>query len=299
MGVWIDSDLGVDDLFAILMVNDRHPIDGISLVFGCAEIDQVRHNAGGAALAFGLKAPLYVGAARGVLGHLETATRILGAAGMPTRGATLPWAAPADGNAVGALADWLAQRDGARILALGPLTNLAALALAHPHLLPRIAEVVWMGGARGAGNHTKAAEFNAFADPEALAILLARAVPLTMIDLDICRGVAVTEADVAALRAAPGPNAGLLADLLGGYLDIALTRGRASMALYDPVAAAAFLDPQLFVFEPLGITVDLGQSDARGQTRVDPEAKLPNIRVASQTDAEAVRQRLFETLGAA
>ena len=109
-----------------------------------------------------------------VLGKLETAQAILGATGIPTSGRSLPEAsALAESDAFSALCRWL-ERDGQhRILALGPLTNIAAVALARPDLAARIDDLVWMGGGVTLGNHTASAEFNALADPEALSIVIA------------------------------------------------------------------------------------------------------------------------------
>jgi purine nucleosidase len=126
---------------------------------------------------------------------------------------------------------------------------------------------------------------------EALAVLLARGVPLRMIDLDACRRVQITEADVEAVRGGQHPQAALLADLLGGYLDIALERGRASMALYDPVATAALLRPDLFTFRPVRLDMELSGRHTRGrtvvETRVVPDSA--NAAIADDLDAAAVK----------
>jgi inosine-uridine nucleoside N-ribohydrolase len=59
---------------------------------------------------------------------------------------------------------------------------------------------------------------------------------------------------------------GLLADLLGGYLDIALSRGRERMAIYDPIAALAVVQPSLIKFERVNLS-GYTENDARyGQT---------------------------------
>ncbi|SFH66612.1 nucleoside hydrolase [Albimonas pacifica] len=291
MGVWIDTDMSVDDVFAILLLQGRVEIDGLSLGFGVAPLPRARLNAAGAASAFGWSFAMTQGADRAVLGGQEHATRILGETGIRSRGKTLPEVeAPPLPPALPALSAWLEAQEQATILALGPLTNLAALALARPDLLPRIERIVWMGGGVTSGNHTASAEYNAIADPEALAILIARGVPIRMIDLDACRRVQIAEEDVTALRAAPGPNAGLLADLLGGYLDIALERGRPTMALYDPIAAAAVLRPDLFRFRSVRLDAELGGLHTRGRTVV--ETRHPdthNAEIAEDLDAPAVK----------
>ena len=136
MGVWIDTDMGFDDIAAILVVvQSEFEIDGVSLVFGNTPLPQVRMNAAGAASAFGWKFPIHTGRAMPVLGKLETAQAILGETGIPTSGKSLPQAAAlAESDAFAALCRWLERKGQHRILALGPLTNIAAVALARPDL---------------------------------------------------------------------------------------------------------------------------------------------------------------------
>lgn len=275
MGVWIDTDMGFDDIAAILVVaRGTDPIDGISLVFGNSGFRQVRQNAASAAAAFGWTFPIHDGRSLPVLGRLETAEDILSGAGMLTTGHSLPDAALLpESDAFTALCRWLETVTAPRrILALGPLTNIAALALARPDLAKKIDNLTWMGGGVTAGNHTASAEFNAFADPEALAIVLAHGLPLRMVDLDLCRKVVAYPADVEPVRAAGGRNADLLADLLAGYISIGTSRGRPGMAIYDPCAAVAFVRPDAVTFTDTRIDVELAGALTRGRTVVDVRA---------------------------
>ena len=292
MGVWIDTDMGFDDIAAIFVVDHAGPaIDGVSLVFGVAALEQVERNAAGAAQAFGWRFPIHSGRARPVLARLETAERILGPTGI--LGATLPDAPPFErSDAFAALCAWLARSDGPhRILALGPLTNIAAVALARPDLAARIGDLTWMGGGVTTGNHTASAEFNAYADPEAVAIVLAHAVPLRMVDLDVCRKVVATPDDVPPVRAAGGRSASLIADMLAGYIDIGVSRGRPGMALYDPTAAVAFVRPDLLTFRQARIDVELNIGLTRGRTVVEtrPTHAAPNAEYAVEVRAGEAR----------
>lgn len=73
-----------------------------------------------------------------------------------------------DGPAPQALATALQRSHGSDVLAIGPVTNIArALQLTEPSALAR--HSLWIaGGSITSGNVTEHAEFNAFADPEAL-----------------------------------------------------------------------------------------------------------------------------------
>ena len=300
MGVWIDTDMGFDDIAAILVVQSSGlAIDGVSLVFGNTTLQAVCGNAAGAVAAFGWSMPIHQGSAKPVLGALETAQSILGDSGIPTVGQSLP-DAPAlpKSDAFAALCGWLEGEGEKRILALGPLTNIAALCLARPDLAARISDLTWMGGGLTSGNHTASAEFNAFADPEALAIVLSHGLPLRMVDLDACRKVKASPADVLPIRDAGGENAGLIADLLEGFIGIATSRGRAAMALYDPVAAVAFTSG-LIGWRQARIDVELHSALTRGRTVVETRAdkvETFNAHFAETVDAEGAKAAVLEAL---
>ncbi|KNY33668.1 MULTISPECIES: nucleoside hydrolase [Agrobacterium] len=300
MGVWIDTDMGFDDIAAILVVQSSGlAIDGVSLVFGNTTLQAVCGNAAGAVAAFGWSMPIHQGSAKPVLGALETAQSILGDSGIPTVGQSLP-DAPAlpKSDAFASLCGWLEGEGEKRILALGPLTNIAALCLARPDLAARVSDLIWMGGGLTSGNHTASAEFNAFADPEALAIVLSHGLPLRMVDLDACRKVTASPADVLPIRNAGGKNAALIADLLEGFIGIATSRGRAAMALYDPVAAVAFTSG-LIGWRQARIDIELHSALTRGRTVVEARAdkvETFNAHFAETVDAEGTKVAVLESL---
>ena len=132
--IWIDTDMGFDDILAIMMI-EASPLEvaGISLIFGNAPLDQVRRNAAGAAALLGWHFPVFTGARTSILGKVDTPGHVLGPKGIPTRGHGLPECPPLTENpSLPALVNWLEQLDGTgHILALGPLTNLAILALSR------------------------------------------------------------------------------------------------------------------------------------------------------------------------
>ncbi|SMC82890.1 nucleoside hydrolase [Rhizobium sp. RU36D] len=301
MGIWIDTDMGFDDIAAIMTVAHAGlEIDGVSLVFGNTPMEQVRRNAAGAVSAFGWRFPLHIGRDQPVLAHLETAQAILGETGIPTKGESLPAMPPIQGSdAFPALCRWLESNGKPRrILALGPLTNIAAIVLARPDLACCIDELMWMGGGLTRGNHTASAEFNALADPEAVAIVLAHRVKLRMVDLDFCRKIEASPADVDPIRRAGGKNAALIADMLAGFIDTAISRGRPAMALYDPAAAAAFVRGDLVTFQPARIDMELAGSLTRGRTVVETRATHGafNGEFAADCDAAALKAIVLDAL---
>lgn len=286
--IWVDTDFGFDDLWAMLLL--RHlgvRIAGISLVAGNATLSRVVSNALGAQQAYGFDAPIFVGADRPLVRTPETAERILGPRGMLSRGRHLPDVTGKQElpDANEGLEHWLRSagpKDKRDILAIGPLTNIARLIGATPELAQKITRLVWMGGSNGPGNHSKQAEFNALADPEAAANVAQAGLKLDVIDLMFCRKVRFGPDQV--------PNCDVLtSDLLGGYLDIGLSRGNAAMAIYDPVAALASQQSEAFEFTHCAMTVSvlsdanygktLFQKDNNGSTRlaVGTQADITHI----------------------
>ena len=284
--VWVDTDFGFDDLWALLLL--RHlgcDVAGVSLVAGNAPLDQVAENAAAATRAYGFNWPAWRGAAKPVARSPETAARILGPTGMRSRGRQLE---PGDGTAipdgaVAAMGAWLgADPTGPKeVLALGPLTNIALLLRTSPKLAQRIHRIAWMGGSTGPGNHTAKAEFNAVADAEALADVLASGIRVNIIDLMFCRSVTFSETDIAT-------GDPLTRDLLGGYLDIALERGRTDMAIYDPLAALAIAQPGAITFSFCDVAVSTDPGETYGETTFSM-TDTSHLRVASTARGDLAR----------
>ncbi|MEX0287014.1 MAG: nucleoside hydrolase [Paracoccaceae bacterium] len=275
--LWVDTDFGFDDLWALLLL--RHfgcEVAGVSLVAGNAPLAQVAANASAAQAVYGFNWPVWQGATRPLAREPETAARILGPTGMRSRGRELETtgcARPPDG-ALEAIVAWLESQPETshEMLALGPLTNIAHLLETAPEMAHRISRVVWMGGSAGAGNHTPHAEFNAVADAEAVAQVAGSGLPFDIVDLTFCRAVTFGPGDMP--RSDP-----LTSDLLGGYLDIGLERGRSGMAIYDPLAALAVAQPDAIRFEPYSLSVDTSDTDTYGATTMAAD-RGSHIRIA-------------------
>jgi purine nucleosidase len=300
--IWIDTDLGFDDMAAIMMVADVAASDiiGMSLVAGNAALPRVVDNAARMAAFLDWRMPIHVGLGVPLVGgamiSIENLTGTADA--LPTRGLSLPPAPPLppQEDAMSALAKALrAPGPPLELLALGPLTNIARLAEEVPEAAKLAGSLIWMGGSAGGGNHTAAAEFNAAADPEAVASVLAAGFHPRIVGLDCCQQVTATIADAAGLRALGSGRATVLADLYEGYCRLR-RNGAVPMPLYDQVAAAALLDPQAVSFSPARVDADSSAGPARGMTVCEFRAHraVPNADVARLADAAVVRRRMHD-----
>ena len=302
MKIWVDTDMGFDDIWAVfVLLQAGAEIEGMSLVAGNSSLPSVMRNAAASAAAFDWQFPIYAGAAQALSGSNVTAARVLGPNGIRTRNRKLPEASEGriQPGGASALGKWLESGSRGILLALGPLTNLAVLLQSRPELASRIGCVHWMGGGTGGGNHTQAAEFNAYSDPEALDLLLRCGVSLTISDLEACRTIRFGKEHLQRLARSCGSNAALLADLAGGYLDIALERSRSTMAIYDPVAAVLVTNPELFVLKDAQIEVVLA-GDERGRTicKTPPAGEMGNARIVASLETDPVLRTCLDALDA-
>ena len=76
----------------------------------------------------------------------------------------------------------------------GALTNIALAARLEPRIVPRVREVVLMGGGVHVGNWNATSEFNIVIDPEAAHIVFNEDWPLTMVGLDVTHQALATDA---------------------------------------------------------------------------------------------------------
>lgn len=300
--LWIDCDTGFDDLIAIgIAKQGPFRIVGISTVVGNTSLANTTRNTLAAVDLFGLQVPVYQGAAKPLAQEPQTIERLLGAEGMGTRGRKLPppRSQVAAQDAISALCDAL--REPLTILATGPLTNLAMVLNLRPELAVNIERIVFMGGSATTGNHTAAAEFNTFADPEALDVLLRAGVMLEMFGLNLTRQVLIRGEHEDQLRALNTEKASILADHVGFYLRLVEKVAGKPMALHDPCAAAYLLWPQLFTMQDALVGVELHGTRTRGETVCElrvPAKGEPNVRLAVKAEGELVLAKVMEILTA-
>jgi purine nucleosidase len=264
--IHIDTDPGLDDLLALALAlcSPELRVRGVTTVAGNAALEAVTHNAACFLDLAGAELPLGAGAQRPLQLARAGAEHIHGVDGR--RGLPLPsGAGRPDRSAADLLRSNLEAGGVEQIVAIGPLTNVADLWTRAPELF-RGVEVVWMGGTLGRGNATPLAEFNAYADPHALALLLDSNVPLRIIGLDVTHLVVLRPTQL---------ERGLFGeDELGRFLEGTLRalmegerpiHGEALAALHDPCAIAAAISPNLFRYEEryLGVCVDPGRERGR------------------------------------
>ena len=266
--VHIDTDPGLDDLLALALAfaSPELSVEGVTTVAGNAALPIVTDNARRFCALAASDVPVGVGASAPLALTPIDAAHFHGKDGR--RGAPLPEVAAADlAPARDVLRHSLVSRRVQSVIALGPLTNVATLAAENPKLFAD-AEVVWMGGTLGAGNVTAKAEYNAFADPRALRILLASGVRLRIVGLEVTTRVHFDGAELDGHDLGDSARGRMLAAVLRGLCDAERALGgRPRAVLHDPCAVVAALAPELFAFSPRVLEVCDREGAERGRIR--------------------------------
>ena len=299
----IDTDPGKDDAVAILLAlaaAEELEVLALTAVAGNVPLARTESNAR-RLLELGGRPdiPVYAGCDRPLVRPPITAEHVHGGTGLD--GLDLPDPAtparPEHGvdYLVGALR---AAAPGSIILCLlGPATNLAAALARAPDIGPRIADVVWMAGARSeGGNVTPAAEYNVHADPEAAAALLGSGVLLTLLPLDLTHQVRLTPARMARLRGIDTAAARAVAALFAADPP---AHEAAGSPLHDPCVIAHLLRPGLFAGRRVNVAVETSSPLTLGMTVADwhgVTGRPANAAFLTRADADGFFDLLFERL---
>lgn len=272
----IDCDPGQDDAVALLLAFASPELEvlGITTVGGNVPLPLTQRNARMMCdLAGRPDMPVFAGCERPLHRPLVTAEAIHGRTGINGIDVFDPETPLQAMHAVDYLVETLLAADDASITLVptGPLSNIASAILKEPAILPKIEQIVLMGGAmREGGNRTPSAEFNILVDPHAADAVLKCGRPITQMGLDVTHQVLSTEDRVDRIRALGNPVARATADMLS-FFDRFDTKKYASKGapLHDPCTVAWLLRPDLFEGKDCNVAVETESELTIGHTAVD------------------------------
>jgi len=300
----LDCDPGHDDAIAILLAA-RSPalkLEAITTAAGNQTVEKTARNALRVCALAGIRdVPVAAGMDRPLVRELHIAPEIHGQSGLDGPELPEPDRALAPIHAVDLLIELLLASDGdITLVATAPLTNIATALRREPQIVPKIQQIVLMGGAMGLGNWTPAAEFNIYVDPEAAHVVFTCGRPITMIGLDVTHQAQATPEVRARIRSLATPVAWLVDDLLGFFAETYLrVFGFAAPPLHDPCAVAAVIDPTLVERKPMRVDIELRGEFTAGRTVCDvygTTGRPANAEVGVGIDAARFWDLLIETL---
>ena len=254
--LYFDCDTGIDDSLALayLLASPEIVLAGIGTVSGNTTAAQAARNTLGLlVLADRDDVPVAIGEHDFLShGYDGGAPHVHGDDGVGGVALPEPSRAVAEGTAAELLIRLSHEHPGSlQVLAVGPLTNLAAA------LVP--------------GNITALAEANIGNDPEAAAAVFAAGWPVVVVPLDVTMENVFEESHRDRLAASGSAVARSVAGMLDFYMDFYRPLyGRRCSALHDPLAAAIAVGTVVPTIAPaVPAVVDTTSGPGRGQTVFD------------------------------
>ena len=292
--VIIDCDPGIDDSLAIMLALKSREMEvmGITVVCGNSPVEMGFENAKKVLKQINrLDVPVFIGESKPMKREYVNALDTHGEDGLGE--SFLPGV---DGyeQEMGAV-DFLAsvlKKEKVSVIALGPMTNLAALIKKDMDAFCSIGELISMGGTfKSHGNCSPVAEYNYWCDPDAAALVYETAYQkgkcIHMIGLDVTRKIVLTPTILEYICRLDREMGDFIKKITKFYFDFHWQWEHIiGCVINDPLAVAYFIDRNIcqgfdsyVQIETQGISMGQSVADAMGFYR-----KEPNARVLTEVD---------------
>ncbi len=296
----IDTDPGVDDAYAILAALHIDSFDclGVCTVAGNKSIDIVTDNAL-RILEYSNRSniPVYQGASSPLKRVFHDAGSVHGNNGLG--GVMLPNKGTCKQNksAIDYMIETiLSHPNEIELITLGPLTNIALAIQREPNLLTKVKAIWSMGGGAYIGNVTPYAEFNYWADPHALHIVLQKAhqTRFYMVGLDATHKAPFSLEDLMYMKFSGDPIGETFWKMAIKYLKEEQWKNHHNFLaiIHDLLAVLVSADISLCTFKKAYCRTEV-EGEHMGQTICDFSKNDSNIFVAFDPDVNAYKKFFF------
>ena len=286
----IDCDPGQDDAVMLLLAlacPDEFDILGITTVAGNVPLNLTQRNARiMCELADRTDVPVFAGCDKPMRHELITAENVHGKTGIDGVVVYQPTMPLQERHAVDFIIETLLESgdNSVTLVPTGPLTNIGQAIARQADILPKIREIVLMGGAmREGGNTTPCAEFNILEDPDAAHIVMHCGRPLTIVPLDVSHQALVSQKRIEQLRQLNTRVGTAIVGMMEFFNRFDSEKyGSEGAPLHDPCTIAYLLKPGLFTGKMCNVEIETespvnpGSHCSRflGGYRPDPECQL-------------------------
>ncbi len=302
--ILLDTDPGVDDALAFLLAfsSPEISVEAVTTVDGNVDVERGTRNARQLLEFLGrTDVPLARGASHPMLKEMGSAEDFHGKTGLMDAKLPEPKMKVDKRSAVHMILDEV-QRLGKdlTLVAIGPLTNIAAAILADTEIPEKVAGLVIMGGSfgltpAGIGNANAVAEFNVWHDPDAAKLVFNSGIPTACIGLDTTMFPAyrMSRQMYAEMTMGDSERSELIRGLCG-----ALVERYNGFSLHDPMALAYVADPTMFRLERYNVEVETRGEHTMGMTVIDRRrfAVEANARAAHEIVAEVDAPRFHRMI---
>ncbi|MDO5734135.1 MAG: nucleoside hydrolase [Eubacteriales bacterium] len=300
----LDCDPGHDDAVAIELAGKHPAIDllGITVVSGNQTLDKTLNNALHLVQHLGLDVPVYAGCGIPMIRQSQViADDIHGKSGLDGPVFSELEIEAEKEHAVQFIVETLRKSDGdITLVPTGPLTNIAMAMRLAPDIVPKIKEIVLMGGAYQLGNTTPVAEFNIYVDAEAAHVVFESGAPIVMMGLDLTRQALCYPSIVERMRKIDNKASKLFSDMMGFFNETQKRIfGWDGAPLHDPTCIAYLINPDCVETKDMRVKVEIRSENCYGQTICDfynVNKEEPNAKVGVKLNTELFWDILEEGL---
>lgn len=281
----IDTDPGIDDTYAIVaaLAYEGFDVLGITVVAGNVGLEHCVTNALGIVNLLKANCLVYPGAHAGLAkldkgkeNEYDEKSAFHGESGLGTVSLEPDLTKKSDLHAVDFILKTVKENPGeVEIIALGPLTNIALAIRKDPETMKKVKKIWSMGGGVHFGNRTPVAEFNYWADPEAVREVyeIGTDVEINMVGLDVTHKTRITLDDLFFLKTECGELGRLLSEMVEFYMNMYWENYRITgVIVHDLVTVMLAINPQLSseddVLKGTNLQVVCDDEICRGQTVV-------------------------------
>ncbi|MDT0328196.1 nucleoside hydrolase [Nocardiopsis lambiniae] len=291
----IDTDTAQDDCVALLvgLLDPAADLRAITMVAGNVGFDQQVRNAFMTLNVAGASpVPVYLGSRRPLVRAWVSAENVHGDG---SGGLDMDQAGrePEAEHAVDALVRLAAESPGElSIVAIGPLTNIAAAVIKDPDFAGNVKSLYIMGGSNnGRGNITAAAEFNFYVDPEAAKTVFGAGFEITVVPWDplTLRRAVFGQERLDEIAALGTPLSRFFTRVCAATLEFDRKVGIDGTTHPDSLTAAVLLHPELVrEASPYHVDVETAGELTRGYSAMSwgVHGLEPNARVIEDVDAD-------------
>lgn len=305
----LDGDPGHDDAIAWVLAeasrrtDNRADIRAITTVGGNVSLDKTTYNALRVCTLLGIKdVPIAAGAPHPLRTALMSAPSVHGESGLDGPALPEPEVSLCGLSAVSLMKKVLEDSsEKVTIVSTGPLTNTAALLLAHPECREKIERISLMGGGVGFGNWTPAAEFNILVDPEAADVVFKSGIPIIMSGLDVTERALMYPEDFQRIKEIGNPVSDIVWQWLEFFYKFHKNLGYAGAPMHDPCAVMVLLHPEIFTIKDYYVQIETKGEYCRGATVADVRDNLkmkPNASCVLGLDRDRFADYLIKAVEA-
>lgn len=291
--VILDCDPGHDDALAMLLAyaDPRLDLLAVTTVGGNQTLEKVTQNARKVMTLAGIQdVPLAAGSHGPIIKEIEPSEQIHGATGLDGYDFPEPTIEVDRRHAVDLIIDLCHRHGRITLIPTAPLTNIGMALRKDPAILPKIEEVVLMGGGNARGNREPLAEFNIWQDPEAADIVFRSGLRVTMVGLNLTHQAKATPDIVRRIQALNNEVARMAVGLIEFFRSTYAKQFRFDAPpIHDACAVARVIDPEIVQCEFVNVEVELKGTYTYGATVCDMDGvtgRRPNVNVATILNEE-------------